>query len=63
MNYMMIDWIAAFLPLAAGDPASVLSTLMTQVYLWGLVALGIGLVIFVHELGHFLAAKTFGCAG
>ena len=24
------------------------------------VALGLGFVIFVHELGHFLAAKTFG---
>ncbi|MCA9138437.1 MAG: site-2 protease family protein [Planctomycetales bacterium] len=28
--------------------------------LWTRVALGIGLVIFVHELGHFVAAKTFG---
>ena len=25
-----------------------------------LVAVGLGFVIFVHELGHFLAAKTFG---
>ncbi len=24
------------------------------------VAAGLGFVIFVHELGHFLAAKTFG---
>ena len=24
------------------------------------VAIGLGFVIFVHELGHFLAAKTFG---
>lgn len=31
-------------------------------YLWiGLaVAIGIGLVVFIHELGHFLAAKLFG---
>ncbi|KAA5543643.1 metalloprotease [Roseiconus nitratireducens] len=28
--------------------------------LWTRVALGIGLVIFVHELGHFVAAKMFG---
>ncbi len=30
--------------------------------LWniGQVALGLGFVIFIHELGHFLAAKTFG---
>ena len=32
----------------------------SQVLLWLRVALGIGLVIFVHELGHFVAAKTFG---
>lgn len=31
-----------------------------QFLLWMRVALGIGLVIFVHELGHFVAAKTFG---
>ncbi|MEO1526503.1 MAG: site-2 protease family protein [Planctomycetota bacterium] len=31
-----------------------------SVLLWARVALGIGLVIFVHELGHFVAAKTFG---
>ncbi|MBX3422094.1 MAG: site-2 protease family protein [Pirellulaceae bacterium] len=27
---------------------------------WAKVALGLGFVIFIHELGHFLAAKTFG---
>lgn len=39
----------------------------SQLLLWGtffynilLVALGLGFVIFVHELGHFLAAKAFG---
>ena len=26
----------------------------------GMVALGLGFVIFVHELGHFLAAKACG---
>lgn len=31
-----------------------------KVWIWGAVALGIGFVIFVHELGHFLAAKLFG---
>jgi len=48
-----------FLPLAASEPSR-LSGLMTT--LWGIfqVALGLGFVIFVHELGHFLAAKTFG---
>lgn len=37
-----------------------LSTLLANIGLWAQVALGIGLVIFVHELGHFAAAKTFG---
>ena len=27
---------------------------------WGLVALGLGMVIFVHELGHFVVAKACG---
>ncbi len=57
---MMIDWIAAALPLATIDEPSFLESLLGQILIWGRVALGIGLVIFVHELGHFLAAKTFG---
>ncbi|MFK8112827.1 MAG: site-2 protease family protein [Rubripirellula sp.] len=56
---MLIDWLAAF-PLAATDDANFITTLFTSIMLWGRVALGIGLVIFVHELGHFVAAKTFG---
>ncbi len=31
--------------------------LFLNIYRWALVAFGIGLVIFVHELGHFLAAR------
>lgn len=31
--------------------------LLLNIYRWALVAFGIGLVIFVHELGHFLAAR------
>ncbi|MGB7343608.1 MAG: site-2 protease family protein [Pirellulaceae bacterium] len=50
---------ASALPLADSE-ASFVVTLLSQVWLWTRVALGIGLVIFVHELGHFLAAKTFG---
>uniref|UniRef100_UPI0035696CE1 site-2 protease family protein n=1 Tax=Novipirellula sp. TaxID=2795430 RepID=UPI0035696CE1 len=57
---MFIDLLAQFLPLAATDEAGVLTSLATQIWQWGLVALGIGLVIFVHELGHFVAAKSFG---
>lgn len=37
-----------------------LSELLGNVWLGVQVALGLGFVIFVHELGHFLAAKTFG---
>jgi len=37
-----------------------LSSLISNIGLWAQVALGIGFVIFVHELGHFVAAKTFG---
>ncbi len=57
---MFIDLLAQALPLAATDEAGILSSLATQIWQWGLVALGIGLVIFVHELGHFVAAKSFG---
>ncbi len=56
---MLIDWIAAVSPLADTD-TNVLTSLFSNIVLWGRVALGIGLVIFVHELGHFVAAKTFG---
>ena len=53
----MIDLIA--LPFADGD-SSVFTAFLSQFWLWVKVALGIGFIIFVHELGHFLAAKTFG---
>ncbi len=58
----MIDWFADLMPLAAAvsDDAGFLSTLLYRIVLWVQIALGIGLVIFVHELGHFVAAKTFG---
>jgi regulator of sigma E protease len=57
---MIIDWIAAALPLAASDDLGFFGSLLSQVMVWGRVAIGIGFVIFVHELGHFVAAKTFG---
>ncbi len=58
----MIDWFADLMPLAAAvsDDAGLLSTLFYRIVLYLQIALGIGLVIFVHELGHFVAAKTFG---
>lgn len=49
----------AGLIVAAEEPGFIVG-LLSQVWLWAKVAIGIGLVIFVHELGHFLAAKFFG---
>ncbi len=50
-----------------GFPALLGATTAEYWYSWGTtlwsitqVALGLGFVIFVHELGHFLAAKYFG---
>jgi regulator of sigma E protease len=40
--------------------ATPLTRLLGNVWLGLQVALGLGFVVFVHELGHFLAAKTFG---
>ncbi len=37
-----------------------LSGLLSTLWMIGSVAAGLGLVIFVHELGHFLAAKACG---
>jgi regulator of sigma E protease len=37
-----------------------LSGLLATLWMIGSVAVGLGLVIFVHELGHFLAAKACG---
>lgn len=56
---MLIDSLTAILPLAATEPGF-LGSLLTNLFLLARVALGIGLVIFVHELGHFVAAKSFG---
>lgn len=58
----MIDWFADMMPLAAAaaDDPGFLSDLFYKIVLGLRIALGIGLVIFVHELGHFVAAKTFG---
>lgn len=40
--------------------ASNLSAFLAKLAALGKVALGLGFVIFIHELGHFAAAKTFG---
>ncbi len=46
-------------PMFAAEP-SLVQQWGTRLYNILLVAMGLGFVIFVHELGHFLAAKAFG---
>lgn len=53
----MLDWAVAS-PLLA--EASGLGRLLGLAWVILQVAIGLGFVIFIHELGHFVAAKTFG---
>lgn len=46
--------------LGIAEPGFDILALISQVWLWCQVVLGIGLIIFIHELGHFLAAKKVG---
>lgn len=46
--------------LLGAEDATMLSWLGDTAWVVASVALGLGFVIFVHELGHFLAAKLFG---
>ncbi|MCC9658201.1 site-2 protease family protein [Rhodopirellula halodulae] len=55
-----VDWFLLPSLLAATEDAGGIMSFLQSTWVWIQVALGIGLVIFVHELGHFLAAKTFG---
>lgn len=59
MTYLT-DAVTPSLQLPALLAASQLEGVASQAYSIFLVVLGIGFVIFVHELGHFLAAKFFG---
>lgn len=52
-------WSLVIAQAAESDPSQ-LAQLAKTAWLVLQVALGLGFVIFVHELGHFLAAKTFG---
>ncbi len=54
-----VEWFGAMTPMFASEP-NVVQQWVTHFYNILLVALGLGFVIFVHELGHFLAAKSFG---
>ncbi len=52
--------IASIGPLAQAESGGWAGALVQTFWLWARVALGIGFVVFVHELGHFLAAKWCG---
>ncbi len=52
----IFEWLT---PVLAAEPSQIMQW-ATFFYNILLVALGLGFVIFVHELGHFLAAKAFG---
>ena len=54
-----MSWLEWMHPMLATEPNFV-QQWATHLYNILLVALGLGFVIFVHELGHFLAAKAFG---
>ena len=52
---MDLSLIAALTP----EP-SILETILSYAWMIGCVAAGLGFVVFVHELGHFLVAKACG---
>jgi regulator of sigma E protease len=55
-----IDLFSSWLLAATADKPSVLFTYLTVAKNLAIVGLGLGFVIFVHELGHFLVAKACG---
>ncbi len=59
-HFPSLNMLSESLLLFADSSPDGLSAIGGQILLWTRVALGIGLVIFVHELGHFVAAKMFG---
>lgn len=67
MACQSLRWADSLTHMLAADASPMLAADVSIVQQWGtrlynimLVALGLGFVIFVHELGHFLAAKAFG---
>ena len=46
--------------LALADSGSSILVVLEKAFLWFQVVFGIGLMIFIHEMGHFLAAKKIG---
>ena len=59
ISSVSVEWIGNMTPMLASEP-NMIQQWVTHFYNILLVALGLGFVIFVHELGHFLAAKSFG---
>ena len=51
--------LSTWIPVLAAD-SSFLETIVSRFWNYFQVALGLGFVIFIHELGHFMAAKFFG---
>ncbi len=60
INFFNLAFVYSGSFLAQATEPSLLTTLASEVLRWSLVAIGIGFVVFVHELGHFLAAKWCG---
>ena len=60
IDFFYLAMSAADGVIAQASPPSWANSLLSQLWLWARVAVGIGFVIFVHELGHFLAAKWCG---
>lgn len=54
-----MSWLELMTPILGAEP-NLIQQWVTHFYNIMLVAAGLGFVIFVHELGHFLAAKAFG---
>ncbi len=59
-NCQLLGQLLAQNVLAQTADPSWIETVVSSVWVWARVAMGIGFVIFVHELGHFLAAKWCG---
>ncbi len=59
MGYGALVDSLSWWPILFGETSG-LSSVINFIWIALQVGLGLGFVIFVHELGHFLAAKTFG---
>ena len=58
--FLFLEFFSGDFGFQLADSSSFLTSLTSRFINIAQVALGLGFVIFVHELGHFIAAKTFG---